>query len=257
MKLLLLLFISIASIVSTSSFAIEGVRFCGGGDYASISHFSFHNNIYGAKSLRDARKNYRQCTTATLKDELASFQIQWEFPPFASGIKSYPHVTYGWDWKAAQLFQKIPAALTSIKSMRFSHSVVINSNDRLNVAYDIWISNEIDPKRSNLTDEVMIWIIDQNTKILEKPIGSVFIRGNNFDLVHRKVRPEVGNWNYFAFVSKHPLLVGEIDVIEFLSYLRDKKLLAGTILNGVSFGPELIEGSGSIVVDGFKLEKFE
>jgi hypothetical protein len=62
-------------------------------------------------------------------------------------------------------------------------------------------------------------------------------------------------WKYIAFVSAEPQLGARtLDLVSFLSYLREKNLITGNeYLASVEFGNEVATGSGETIVKRYEV----
>ncbi|MCG2592023.1 hypothetical protein LZ009_04435 [Ramlibacter sp. XY19] len=209
-----------------------------------------YNNVWGAAAKIDPVTGHSQCVAV---DE-SSVRFEWRnFPSGRGQVKSYPHVTVGWDWDGKITKESIfPMGVARAESLQSDFAVEMSAIGRYNLGFDIWLSrtSKVSEPREELTHEIMIWTASQGMKQYHPAIGSLTVAGRTFDL-HTSSTQE-GKWRYIAYVAREPMTKGTLPVGAFFADLRRKGLLKGDeIIHGVSFGNEIVEGQGASTLRAF------
>jgi tricorn protease-like protein len=133
--------------------------------------------------------------------------------------------------------------------------------NQYNLSFDIWLANSQNPYRANITTEIMIWedkslIFPYISPINLSPIVGNFTTGNiTYDLV-KYIHQDTPPWTYLAFIPRSAINTVDrtIDLMPFLNYLRaNSHIVATDYLCNVSFGNEIIEGSGANTLTEFSV----
>ncbi|MEJ5990735.1 hypothetical protein WG902_12100 [Ramlibacter sp. PS3R-8] len=210
------------------------------------------NNVWGTSEKGDPVKGYRQCISVD------GDTIKWEWSNFQRGkgrVKSYPHVTVGWDWDGQySAGSPLPMLATASGKLAADFAVTSRGSGTHNLALDIWMSREQHPKepRTQLTHEVMIWLDKHEWDIPRKRQDTVTIDGRKFDLYVDET--SYGKWKVVSFVAKQPMLRGSISLGPFFELMLRRSLLRGDeIINGISFGNEIGFGEGATTLHKFEI----
>jgi hypothetical protein len=211
-----------------------------------------YNNIWGVGNDNDPVRGFRQCTTL----EGDAVRFRWEnFAPGKGGVKSYPHVTLGWDWDGKHTpTTLLPASIADASKMLADFDIEASGRGRFNVSFDLWLSRKptITKPREELTHEIMIWLDNRGMTTTRPITARPVIDGREFDLYAGDAA--FGKWKYIAFKARKPVLRGTVAIGPFLTYLRETGWLKGDeYINGVSLGPEIVDGSGETRINAFEL----
>ena len=217
--------------------------------------YSVLNNIWGVTPKNDPVRGFSQCVTV-FDDGVTRFQ--WS--NFAQGrgkIKSYPHISVGWDWSGKFSKEGIfPLAVNVSSSLTAFFDFETSGSGTYNTSFDIWMSrlaNPLEP-RKDLSHEVMIWLDKKDWKIPRQRKAEVVVDGQVYDL-YLDPTP-YGQWQVVSFVAQIPNFRGSLNLGQFFTYLASIGVLGGNeYINGVSFGNEIGSGSGITLIKSFYIKK--
>jgi len=232
----------------------NALKLCGWGDIKPHGEYGLHNNVWGAKRGRDAPENFVQCMSEPFGDGAIGAAFQWKFLLPSQSVKSYPHVTYGWDFAKPYPAKMLPVKVANLKKLVVEYDYDIQSSARYNVSFDLWLSDAPSPKRADLKTEIMIWVERNLFEQKRKRLASPMIAGQRYDYYAGPVPAAIGQWTYVAFVSHGRTRSASIDLAPYIHYVADRnKSGAGAYVNGIHFGAELTEGAGSFKINKFRV----
>lgn len=225
------------------------------------NNYASHNEMWGVTAKTQNYQKYRQCMSQiTMLDSTSvAVSYNWDFVlGVDGGVKSYPHLTYGWDWDGIYTTSKLPLRVGEINKLLMSYSYDIKSKGKLNLAFDIWMSKEKFPKRETLTKEIMIWVENKGMLVRRKKADTAKIDGKWYDIYIGPANPDVGKWTYIAFVAHKSSQSANLNLAQFLKYLKNNGTVSDDeYVNGISFGPEIVDGSGALTIKRFSVNTFK
>lgn len=237
-------------IVSFFSWVSASDLLCAPKAFAKIKGGAVFNNIWGIS--RDPVNGFSQCMIVGDSEVI----FRWKNFEHGQGkVKSFPHITSGWDWNGLYTDQSIfPLNLDDALGLVASYNVITTGSGTYNTAFDVWMSRTRLPgrPRQDLTHEVMIWIHRNNWNIPRKRSGVVRIDGRLFDLYNDPTT--YGSWRVVSFVAHQSIMHGKLKLGAFFSYLKSIGVLSGNeYVNGISFGNEIVHGNGETVINNFNI----
>lgn len=194
-------------------------------------------------------------------------------------VQAYPHTTRGWDW-----FQWLPhdrpggdgfpirvghAGLYS--KVRYAPGALHGTFD---VSYDIWLSDERNPRPGDPLTEIMVWLdrggglepLQNNggylgTTSLAKLGGAWDVYAGSMRSTYRGVDMQ---WPVYSYVSTRPLGTFDGDLQPFLrqvihrfqhqAKVRSNAMNEHWYVLGVQFGAEPVAGNGQLDVRYYHLQ---
>lgn len=226
-------------------------------DWYAITHhgeYGLHNDVWGAKRGITPLADYMQCMSAPSGVDGIGGSFRWKFRPRSDSIKSYPHVTYGWDFSKPVDAKLLPVRVGDLSSLLVQYDYDIQSKAKYNVAFDIWLSDKERPVRDDLTTELMIWIEVHKLKQKRPRLDRLTVNGLRYDFFSGAV--PVGQWTYNAFVAvdRPAARNAVIDIAPYMRALQRKGIInSNTYVNGISFGAELTDGEGWFDIKNFRV----
>ncbi|MCE3271468.1 MAG: Endoglucanase [Ramlibacter sp.] len=209
------------------------------------------NNIWGTSDKGDPVKGYRQCASV---ERDGTVRFEWSnFERGRGRVKSYPHITLGWDWDNTHSGAAfLPMGIQKATGLASTFEVESRGRGTHNLAFDIWLSRERHPTepRKQLTHEVMIWLDKTEWDIPRRKKARVTFDGRDFDLYVDDTA--YGSWKVISFVAVQPMLSGRLALAPFFRYMVQEGLAQGDeFINGISFGNEIGYGEGRTTIRRF------
>jgi hypothetical protein len=119
-----------------------------------------------------------------------------------------------------------------------------------NMAFTMWAVSALPVGREHISHEIMIWNANHGQSPAGQRACSIDVGGVPYDLY---VEPGHGDasdasaqrWTYVAFVSRTPVLKGQLDLGVFLDHLLGLGLLSKKhLVTSLELGNEVCEGTG-------------
>jgi len=207
------------------------------------------NNTWGKGNL----SGWSQCIgIGTGADGALAGRWTWDWLNSGSNVKGYPEIIFGQKPGTTTTTKALPIRISDIGSASIFYDVTSSNTGSGNVAFDLWLTDTPNPSTFGvppITHEIMIWLDRQGGMgpggafservSLDGPTYAVFVADHWGD-----------GWKYIAFISAKPALgTGTIDLVSFLSYMREKNLVTGDeYLASIEFGNEVVTGNGETIV---------
>lgn len=169
-----------------------------------------------------------------------------------AGIRAYPFVglgAYPGYANSSDYNQVFPVRVDQMKSFEVDYSVLLSGNaGGHNVAFDAWFTSTPAGGLSDVTTELMVWV--HKGGVIPYGTDQGFDYNDGTFSADVFVQKNAGGKTYIAIVAKQDFLVGTIDIVSITNFLQSKSLMLSTeYLKGVEFGPELVYGSGSMILN--------
>lgn len=221
-------------------------------DWAMINNgeYQARNNTWGRGDLTD----WSQCIgLGNNADGTIKGRWTWDWP---DGGAAFPSILFGQVPPAQSTTASLPIKITDIDSATVIYNISSTHTGMGNVTLDIWLTDTQQPKRWGvppLTHEIMIWLDAYGGM---NPAGTlidqVSIDGRSYKVY--VAEDFILGWRYIAFFSETPQLVARrLNLINFLSYLRENDLVTGEeYLAAIEIGNEIIGGgTGETIVNRY------
>lgn len=192
----------------------------------------------------------------------------WSWPQDGRTIYGYPQVKQGTSPWAPLPFvsSALPVSSDTVRSLRISHDLEIQTNGRHNVATSMWLTNSGEigdkPNPSAIVAELMIWTY--TTPGHMNPAGSktaeVELDGQKWEVWVDKNWGDASGansnrWIYLTFKAKKSSLTSSFDVAALTRYAVEKGILPSKFYyEDAELGTEVMSGSGLAWVKNFKVE---
>lgn len=177
----------------------------------------------------------------------------------STSVKGYPEVISGYS-PLINLQSKnskgLPAVLSNLPNLIVNYNLSISaSGDSIyNTAFDLWIARNLFSIKTDITNEVMIWVNSNGMSISSTfLVGRFTIDGFDYDLyTHPPIYPSVGT--YFAFIKVIGVTTGTVNIKSFITCLLINGYLSYTdYLEDIEFGNEIRYGSGKTTVMSYSI----
>jgi len=222
---------------------------CSDGALINAGDYQAQNNTWGKGDL----SGWSQCIGIGMEaDGTLLGRWTWDWLNSGSNVKAYPEIIFGKKPGSATTSKVMPIKISDIGAATVSYDVSSTYTGSGNVAFDLWLTNTPNPSTwavPPITSEIMIWLDRQGAMA---PGGAyserVNLDGSTYAVY---VADKWGQgWRYIAFVSAESRLgVGTLDLVSFLSYMRENNLVTGDeYLASIEFGNEVVTGTGETIV---------
>ena len=216
-------------------------------DWAKYSSTDFWtiNNVANKGSLKNGI-DYTQTITVDTNTFPSNTRLSWSWPDtFNPMTFAYPEVVVGykpWDNFGPTNYT---SQINAIQDFKIDYNLTLGGQtDNYNVAFTMWLTDEANGQRDDITHEVMVWVHDGNMNPAGTKVG--FYDGPTFDAdiwVHPSHGDTAGGsgviWKYIALETTTDVLAGQIDMKALLLDLKAKGIITGTeYVNGYELGAE-------------------
>lgn len=264
-------FIIISYSATNTVLALENFSTCDIRGNIQYGDFIVTNNAWGINKFKGDSETAMICISSNLAErDAAAMRVIWNIGETQNTVLAYPRISYGWDFSDNSSTSNLPIKISEISYLISKIKYKMKSNDNFNVSYDIWLSNQEIPKKNDLKVELMIWTDWQNAISPGKKISTIQLGDETYDVYKGKV--SVGDWDYIALVInykkketivksltetiKHEIQSSKsIDIKKVLMFLKQQKMInEDYFLNGISFGSEIMGGSGILNIESFQVK---
>lgn len=233
---------------------------CQDWDTIAFGDFLLENNVWGGPN-----EPHLQCMNA----DLDSFG--WNvtrLSPSAYGLPSdcpeciqpyYPEVIYGKKpWRTESTTANLPVALDSVESLEASMAATMIPYAKYDLAFDIWITNSAESRSTDITDEVMIWLLWTSGLPGERVRDTVKDGYNVYE--HRtyaywnmtRIEGPL-RWTMHEFIIKKQGIPSRINILAFLEHLRKEKHDL-RYLASIELGSEVWSGVGATKFSTYRID---
>ena len=227
-------------------------------DYAMVEAQvgKLYNNVWGKQDGTD----YSQCVFAAGTGTDTQFGWLWRWPVATPTrqVRAYPEIITGESpWVSLSSANGLPAPWLAVISLRFDLDLDVGVDDAYNFAPRVWLTTGQDPTSSNVTQEVVFWLIHNNMTPPGSVVGTYSTGSVDYDVwIDPQHDPggetTTAGWPYIAFVARTPVRSGPIGVGGFLQYLYGKGYITWQgYVAGIELGTEIVNGHGSVIISNF------
>lgn len=171
----------------------------------------------------------------------------------------YPEVIYGKKpWRTEGTSGNLPVALDSVESLEVSMAATMIPYAKYDLAFDIWITNSAESRSTDITDEVMIWLLWTSGLPAERVLDTVNDGYNIYQ--HRRyaywnmTRIEGPlRWTMHEFIIKKQGIPSRINILAFLGHLRKEKHDL-RYLASIELGTEVWSGAGATKFSMYRID---
>ncbi|MEN8906735.1 MAG: hypothetical protein ABF289_12330 [Clostridiales bacterium] len=227
------------------------------GNSFNWSSFIVLNNQWGRQNANN--NSYQYLTKSN--DNSITLSYKWNGNP--NSIKSFPSICSGWHfgnpggWLTDKKFNKLPSKLDLNKDYNVSISVLHENKgtfpEIMNLTWDIWLSDIIDPDIPS--GEIMVW----PWKIEQLPIGSLISNITfwkyTWEVYLGYSSYEDKTWPVVSFVCQTPTLIINGNLKDFFGYCINKKFFKPNYyILGIELGNEILSGEGIFKYNYYNLD---
>jgi hypothetical protein len=231
-------------------------------DYAVVEAQvgKLYNNVWGKQDDTD----YSQCVFVTGTGTDAQFGWLWRWPVATPTrqVRAYPEIITGKSpWVSLSVSSGsqygLPAPWLAVISLRFDLDLEVGADDAYNFAPRVWLTTGQDPTSSNVTQEVVFWLVHNNMTPPGSVVGTYSTDSVDYDVwIDPQHDPggetTTAGWPYIAFVARTPVRSGPFGVGGFLQYLYGKGYITWQgYVAGIELGTEIVNGHGSVIISNF------
>jgi len=171
----------------------------------------------------------------------------------------YPEIIYGKNpWHAVSTTTSLPVALDSLKTLEVSMIVNMKPYTKYNFAFDIWITNNTKSSPTDITDEVMVWLVWTPGQAGEHVLDTL---NDGYNVYQHRVYQ---HWNmimtspgeqhrYHQFTIAKQGVPSKINLLAFLDHLRKEKHDL-RYLASIELGNEVWSGVGATNITEFRID---
>ncbi len=180
----------------------------------------------------------------------------WDLP-YSDHVVAYPMILFGQKPPAPTTTDILPIKILDIASATVSYDISSTYTGRGNVALEFWLTDRQNPTTWSvppITHEIMIWLDAYGgMKPAGRLIEQVSIDGTSYKVY--VADNFVLGWRYIAFDSETSQLgAGRLNLVSFLSYLRENDLVTGEeYLAEIEIGNEIAYGGGETIVHKYEV----
>ncbi|MDW8065407.1 MAG: cellulose binding domain-containing protein, partial [Anaerolineae bacterium] len=209
--------------------------------YVANGEYFVQNNIWGA--------NTPQCIH--VDDTNGNFRVVQSRHANTGGMPaSYPSIVKGCHWGTCTTASGMPIRVSEIGSAPSSWTVSVPTSGRWNVAYDLWLSPNLDTRNGYPGGaEIMIWLDSRGgVQPAGSPVGTVSIGGATWEVWYAQM-----DWNYIAYRRTTPThSVSNLDLKAFIDDARARGYVQPSwYLHAIEAGFEIWEGGRGLTSQGF------
>lgn len=220
------------------------------GEKIILGELYLFNNLWG----KSTGEGNQEIVDKTASDRAVRWETSWDWSGDDTAIKSYSALVWGWHWGWAVRDTSLPVRFSAIKNMvtSWKYSVRHSRDCKLNVTYDMWISNASDIENENPSSEIMIWLYkSEGITPIGKLLQTVAIDDVEWD-VWAGPHP-VSGWPVYSFVRKANTDSVALNLVDFFAVLFGVGLRSDSYLVGVEAGAEIFVGSGTLSTTEYSL----
>ncbi|WNO10045.1 GH12 family glycosyl hydrolase domain-containing protein [Teredinibacter sp. KSP-S5-2] len=208
------------------------------------------NNVTGIYSEQSAPE-FEQCIALDTSGEETTYLWKWDLSrPIERPL--YPQIIFGKKpWEEWSTSEVLPKKISELKSAitQVVYRTFASEPDKINAAYDIWITNDAQSKTEHIEAELMIWTSGEMLPPFA-PISEETVDGVLYDFYY------YNGWEnpYIVFRRKTPAYDLSLNIQSFLTRLIEKGYITEShYLASVEFGNEVHAGFGETRVSLFSV----
>jgi hypothetical protein len=159
----------------------------------------------------------------------------------------YPEVIYGKKpFELSSTTSQLPVAVNSITSLEVSLAASMVPYRKYNLAFDLWITNNMRSSSVDITHEIMIWLMWSPDLAPTTQWGHWISDGYNtyYHIAYKSSRP--GGFHVFSL--KTPGIPSKINILALLGDIQNLGYLAS-----IEFGNEVYSGTGRTDVSEYSI----
>jgi len=184
---------------------------------------------------------------------------KWEIITDQLYNKGFPQIFIGQNpWRPGwRTTDKFPICISDIKNLivSFDTEMDITIQQENNLTFDLWLVSDDTPCKDDLTNELMIWMMDKIPHQDNTGDGEVVLIGE--EEWYFVSRPHAPPWkhNFNMFWSDREVYSGEIDLMSFINKLIELGIATeDEYVSNVQLGTELWRGVGEIQINKFDVQ---
>lgn len=219
-----------------------------------IGKYYISNNLWGSKN----EFGYQYIKSNNNDENNISWITKWNWRKSKETIKSYASVVLGWHWGWKNKNTELPiniGSITNIKS-EWDFKLEQKTEGKVNVCYDLWLSNKLMLENEDPTDEIMIWLYKTEAITpIGKFIKKVNIEGVYWDLwigLHPSTK-----WTVHSYIRNENTESQLLDINDFIKYSTQNKEFKSNNLMSIESGIEVFEGKGSLRTKKYCIEIYK
>ena len=214
----------------------------------NINNYNLINNQWGTFKLK--RGKLKLCQYYKTENNKTIYGWEWDSPSDSRGVIAFPELQFS---DSAIHF---PLKYKSLKILTSKYNTRLISNNKYNLAFDIWLTYHDLKKNKNITIELMIWE-DYNKftpygskrKSMQTSFG-VYDYYNGY-LKNKKAKQD---WLITSFVRKSKRQIGSVNLKEILDFLLIEKIVPNDFsISSIEFGTEILNSKGYILINDFEV----
>ncbi len=150
--------------------------------------------------------------------------------------------------------------LAGSKRLTADFNIQLRASGTYNMAFTVWAVSALPASKATISHEIMIWNANSGQSAAGKRRGTLDVAGTTYDVYveenHRDASGANANvWTYVAFVSRRPVLSGQLDISAFLDYLLERGILSRShYLTSLEIGNEVSQGTGIVEIKDFSIK---
>ncbi|WP_373050775.1 GH12 family glycosyl hydrolase domain-containing protein [Thalassovita aquimarina] len=231
-----------------------------------------HNNTWNRRDLVNGT-DYTQSVAVTAAGFPDGVTMEWDWPEVTNDayVYGYPEIAIGqvpWN-PLATTFDHFPVEVSNIENLdlNFDYTAVLEQGGDFNVSVSLWLSNDPDGGFDAVQNEVMIWLTNSSLNPAGSDTGvngsdglgsyDIWLKQNQTDAsghndhVWDFLLPVYGNEHDPSGITRNS---GTLDIDALLRVMQQNGLIdPGLWLHSVEFGPEIVQGAGSLTVNDLSL----
>jgi Glycosyl hydrolase family 12. len=216
-----------------------------------VGEYYISNNLWGSKS----EIGYQCIKAKSGNDADKNWVTFWNWKKSTDSIKSYSSIVLGWHWGWKYTTTGLPIQLTKCNAINsiWDYELKQKREGRINVCFDMWLSNKEVHNNEDPTEEIMIWL---NRAGSINPIGSfignVKVNNDAYDL-WIGLHPS-GKWKVYSFIRNENVSYFNEDINAFIKCLKNEHKLESSYLMSIESGIEVFEGKGRLITKKYNIE---
>lgn len=226
-------------------------------DWVITKHqtIQLQNNVWGKQNSDD----YQQCIAQNVQQP-NQFRWRWHWSNDRLGVKAYPSLLYGYKpWVNYSTSPDLPKKLTDVNDIWVKFDVRSQTQGRVNLLLEAWLTDNPNPKPYDRTSEIAIHLMQQNWPGQGgEYVETISLQGHVFKvyLNHQMQVPnDPHTWSYLSFVKQgQPLYQARLNLRPFINYLLDKRfIIKSEYLSSIELGNEIDQGFGDTQIKSFSV----
>ncbi len=184
----------------------------------------------------------------------------WDWSWLGKAVVAYPCVFYGDSpFNGTRTTDQLPMPLGS-RGITARFQVQTQATGTWDTSFDIFLTRTSDARIGSRTHEIMIWTEASHMVPAGEVVGRVDIGGVAWDVYYEPAIDVLaygwpGTWVYVAYLAREPVRAGPLDLGAFLGdALARGYVPADAFLASISFGNEVVVGTGRTEVAGYALD---